>query len=383
MLATLNALTAMGTVHAVREMPGVTITGSLHRLNRRLDLPRSAKRTAAVLRPARRVGCTKDTTRCDFWNWGSASVRPPCCTEHFKEMLSYIHELLERNDITHWLDYGTLLGAVREQAFIAWDEDVDLGVFDEDAEAILALEPEIAAAGYRVDTTDPGAIQINYSPVNEAPLDLFRWKEQDDWLGCDFDPDYEWPGLHQRTSFPRRYVERLGTVTLYGRPYPAPAPVDRFLVEHRYGPDYMIPTRPIMSVWLYPELGPHDMTPAVKRMLGSIAEKDRHLAELNYRSRLSRTRAWRAWRDAALPLAPPPQYLRRARDGIPAGERTEVIGRLVYSIASLEHAIDELERPGFVGPLRRTRRRTVRAKEAIVGKLRGRPRKGGFPFRPV
>jgi hypothetical protein len=333
-----------------------------------------------VLRPPRRPGCTKDTTRCDFWNWGPKSVRPPCCTEHLRELLVYVHELLERNGIIHWLDYGTLLGAVREQAFIAWDEDVDLGVFDHDMNAILALEPEIAAAGYWVETTDPGVVRINYSPINQQHVDLFGWKEQDGRLASDFDPDYEWPGLHERTSFPRRYVERLEPATLYGRPYPAPAPVDEFLIDHRYGPDYMIPARPIMSVWLYPELGPHDMTPTVKRMLGSIADTDRRLAELNYRSRLSRTRAWQAWRDAALPLAPPQRYLDRARDAIPAADRRDAIDRLVYSIASLDHAIDELENPGLASPLRRAGRRAVRAKEAVVGKLRGTPPKGGFPF---
>jgi hypothetical protein len=328
-----------------------------------------------VLRPRRREGCTQNTLRCDFWNWGPGALRPHCCTEHLRELTDFVHELLDRHGIVHWLDYGTLLGAVRNGAFIPWDEDVDFGVLDTDVPRILELVPELEAAGHAVDASDPTVVRIRYSPVNELHVDLFRWSERDGILWTEFDSDFDWPGLHDRTSFPRDYVERLEPVELYGRPFLGPSPVHDFLIEHRYGPDYMVPMRPVMSAWLYPDLAPDDMTPTVKRLLTELADKDRRLAELNYRSRLGRMYVWQTWRNAGLPLAPSPERLRETWGGIPGDERTSAVEHLVYATASLDDAIEELERRQLSMPLRRLYRRSVRGGRTVRARLQGLPRR--------
>lgn len=42
------------------------------------------------------------------------------------QMLAWFDSLCKRYDIQYWIAYGTLLGAVRHQAFIPWDTDIDV-----------------------------------------------------------------------------------------------------------------------------------------------------------------------------------------------------------------------------------------------------------------
>jgi hypothetical protein len=42
--------------------------------------------------------------------------------------LQEVKEVLDQNKIVFWLDCGTLLGAVRENRIIPWDDDVDLAI---------------------------------------------------------------------------------------------------------------------------------------------------------------------------------------------------------------------------------------------------------------
>lgn len=55
------------------------------------------------------------------------------------EILEYIDTLCKKNNINYSLAYGSLLGAVRHQGFIPWDDDVDIMLLREDYDRLIEI----------------------------------------------------------------------------------------------------------------------------------------------------------------------------------------------------------------------------------------------------
>ena len=70
------------------------------------------------------------------------------------EMLLDIDKFCKEKDLTYFLIGGTLLGAIRHQGFIPWDDDVDIGMPRESYEKFIQLYPQTDKSKYYVETME-------------------------------------------------------------------------------------------------------------------------------------------------------------------------------------------------------------------------------------
>ena len=126
-------------------------------------------------------GCDKTTSPCPFNLYVNrlGLNTAPCCRERMKELCHTVCRWLEEMGVVHWLEGGTLLGAVRENGkLLPWEDDVDVSVLIADDDGWDVLQAGMAERakrdGYFVDAFErSGLIAISHATARRRPL---RWE---------------------------------------------------------------------------------------------------------------------------------------------------------------------------------------------------------------
>lgn len=71
----------------------------------------------------------------------------PATVGRFYDLIKKVDRAFKANNIPYWATCGTLLGAVRHQGIIPWDDDLDLAIHEEDIPLFLDLEPALNQLG--------------------------------------------------------------------------------------------------------------------------------------------------------------------------------------------------------------------------------------------
>ena len=150
-------------------------------------------------------------------------------------LLREAKEILDGFGIVFFLRHGTCLGAIREQALIEWDDDLDIG-------SIIGLH------GLTEDAIDPAVDAFRERDFNAIVTDTdFHIGVELSKLGTPMgwtcyriidDNIYQWPGV----KIPVSLHTNLKQIDFLGEQFNVPNPPEEYL-RLKYGPEWMIPKR--------------------------------------------------------------------------------------------------------------------------------------------
>ncbi len=97
------------------------------------------------------------------------------------EMLRVVTSAFDDQGLVYWLDFGTLLGAVRHQRTLYWDGDFDLSTLDPNMLNYSAMWDRIRDAGYTVLRSAPGEheyvkVYREGNTIGQFRVDLHRYE---------------------------------------------------------------------------------------------------------------------------------------------------------------------------------------------------------------
>ena len=143
-----------------------------------------------------------------------------------KDNLLDFSACLNKANITFGLIYGTLLGAIRENNFIAHDEDTDVFVLDEDRGKVLDALFELKKRGL---------------VVGRYEEDLISFVRDDEYIDIYF---FKKNIFGNRTAngayIEAKYLENLKKIEFLGEPFSVPERSEE-LLEKLYGEDWRVP----------------------------------------------------------------------------------------------------------------------------------------------
>lgn len=117
------------------------------------------------------------------------------------DILLEFDRVCKKHNLTYWIDFGTLLGAVRHQGFVPWDDDIDVSMPTQDFRRFQELGTQELQEGFFLqnEKTDPGS---------DMSGGIFKIRKDNTFFVNDFD------------NFRRDYHKGIAIDVFESVPYP-------------------------------------------------------------------------------------------------------------------------------------------------------------------
>lgn len=161
-------------------------------------------------------------------------------------ILKKMYKVFEEHTEDYWLDYGTLLGYVREGKIIKGDLDLDFGVFCDKSLADYLKDEDIYL---KEQTIVEGIIAAEQYYYEDIGFDVFYYRESKNntmvtnvWLALDYSIPQKQIYEQQKGELGETIFTKIETkkIKFYNVDFKVPLNSDKYLKEH-FGNDYMTP----------------------------------------------------------------------------------------------------------------------------------------------
>ena len=161
------------------------------------------------------------------------------------KMLRKVCRILDENKIPYILEGGTLLGIIRENRLLPWDNDLDLTIIEEDMDKVLNLKSQLWWAGYKIRSRKSKTDMPHFST---GSVRLLKIKTKylffasgiglmDIFVKKKIGEKYYWvvgKKDHVLKSVPSHFYENFTRYNFNGYDYSIPADYEDYLT-YRYG----------------------------------------------------------------------------------------------------------------------------------------------------
>jgi len=104
----------------------------------------------------------------------------------FKTLKAFA-KFCEENHLQYFGSGGTVLGAVRHQGLIPWDDDIDVYMPRKDYEQLLSLKKELKGSGYEICSIEDNDYYLPFAKFCDANTTIWELKEHPYILGIYID----------------------------------------------------------------------------------------------------------------------------------------------------------------------------------------------------
>jgi len=157
-------------------------------------------------------------------------------------MLSKVTSLLEKNNIDYLLEGGTLLGIIRENRLLPWDNDLDISITEKFYNELIHIIPQLKKLGYMVwsktfdyDEEPLSTQKIRIIKLRTRKLHFIRGEVGlDIFIKFKKENRYYWQVGEKIKSSPAHFYDNLTFHTFNNKQYMLPQQYKEYLT-YRYG----------------------------------------------------------------------------------------------------------------------------------------------------